>query len=499
MITANSQDPKPAARFADPVGQGSSEERMRLRADAGTTQNQFNKAEGTSVNSHVLFTDVSKSPRTLVRGEGVYVYDDEGKQYLDAIGGVGVVNVGHGVTEIVDAIADQAKRLAFCYSGNSGNSPRQELAEILNAWAPSGMRETKTFFCSGGAEANEAALKLAYQYHWERGNRGKHKIVGRWQSYHGNTLGALSMSGRTSWRRMYDPYLLSFPHIPPPYCYRCPWKLTYPECGMECTRELRRVIRQEGPENIAAFIAEPIIGTSLSAVVPPREYYAAIREICDEFDILFIADEVISGNGRTGLHWGIEHWQVVPDIITTAKGIAGGYAALGATILCEKVWKAIADGSGKPMHSYTYGGNPLSCAAGVAVLRYIETHDLIPRVAEMGDRLLHRLHAALDDLPWVGDIRGKGLFLGIEIVADKKGKTPFPSELDVTHLIESAALKSGLFILGGVTGLIDGVGGDHVELLPPYIIEDQHIDFIALTLRHTLETVISGLSEGHPS
>jgi|HubBroStandDraft_4_1064222.scaffolds.fasta_scaffold05840_2 adenosylmethionine-8-amino-7-oxononanoate aminotransferase len=463
------------------------------------TQDQSEKAKRIPVSSHVLYADYSKSSKTLVKGKGVYVYDVEGNQYLDAIGGVGVVNVGHGIPEIVDAIADQAGRLAFSYSGNSENEPRHNLAEILNAWAPHGMRETKTLFCSGGAEANEAALKLAYQYHWERGNRSKRKIVGRWQSYHGNTVGALSMSGRTSWRRMHDPYLLSFPHIPPPYCYRCPWKLSYPECGMECTRELRRVICQEGAENVAAFIAEPVIGTSLSAVVPPPEYYRSIREICDEFDVLFIADEVMSGIGRTGLNWGIEHWQVVPDIITTAKGIAGGYAALGATILCEKVWRAIADGSGKPMHSYTYGGNPLSCAAGVAVLRYIEENKLISRVAQMGDKLLLRLHATLDDLSCVGDIRGKGFFLGIEIVADKKSKAPFPPEWDVTHLIESVALKNGLFILGGVTGLIDGVGGDHIELLPPFIIEDQHIDFIARTLRHTLETVISGRSDGNRS
>lgn len=276
------------------------------RAGCATAMHRREKATRASMSSHALCANLLKSSKTLVKGQGVYVYDDDGNQYLDAIGGVGVVNVGHAVPEIVDAIADQARRLAFCYSGNSDNKPRHDLAEILNACAPRGMRETKTFFCSGGAEANEAALKLAYQYHWERGNRSKRKIIRRWQSYHGNTLGALSMSGRTSWRRMHDPYLLSFPHIPPPYCYRCPWKLSYPDCGMECTRELRRVIRQEGPENVAAFIAEPVIGTSLSAVVPPPEYYGAIREICDEFDVLFIADEVMSGIGRTGLNWGIE-------------------------------------------------------------------------------------------------------------------------------------------------------------------------------------------------
>ncbi len=445
------------------------------------------------MNEHVLYADVARQRTTIVRGEGVYVYDEQGNRYLDAIGGVGVVNVGHGVKEIVDAIASQALTLAFSYASLVDNKPRQSLAAKLNSWVPRGMGQSKTLFCSGGAEANEAALKLAYQYHWERGHPTKRKVVGRWQSYHGNTTGALSMSGRTAWRRMHDSLLLEFPHIPPPYCYRCPWGLSRPQCGLLCAEELRRVICQEGAENIAGFIAEPIIGTSMSAVVPPVEYYPAIRKICDEFDILFIADEVMSGIGRTGLKWGIDHWRVIPDIITTAKGIAGGYASLGATILAEKVWRTIADGTQKPMHSTTFGGNPLSCAAGLAVLQYIEEHDLVLRAAEMGDKLSAKLHEALDDLPWVGDIRGRGLFIGIEIVADKKNKTPFPKEWDVTHRVEDIAFQNGLLILGGVSGPVDDAVGDHFELLPPYTIEDQHLDFIVSTIRQSLETALSGI------
>lgn len=431
----------------------------------------------------------------MVRGDGVYLFDDTGNRYLDAIGGVGVVNIGHGVKQVVDAISAQARMLAFSYGTHIENLPRRELASKLNSWAPRGMGETRTLFCSGGAEANEAALKLAYQYHWERGNPTKRKVVGRWQSYHGNTLGALSMSGRTAWRRMHDPILLDFPHIPPPYCYRCPWGLSHPECGIQCAAELRRTICQEGPENIAAFIAEPILGTSVSAVVPPAEYYPAVRQICDEFDVLLISDEVMSGVGRTGLNWGIEHWGVVPDIITAAKGIAGGYAALGATILGERIWQAIAQGTQKPMHSYTYGGNPLSCAAGLAVLQYIEEHDLVARAAKMGTLLLSKLHAELDPLPYVGDIRGEGLFIGIEIVANKETKAPFPPEWDVTHRVEAAALSNGLLILAGAAGLIDGVSGDHFELLPPYTIADDHLDFVVSTLRCSLETAVSEVSE----
>ena len=441
-----------------------------------------------------LHNETADGAVTLVRGEGVFVYDEAGKRYLDAVGGVGVVNIGHGVEEVVQAIAEQGRKLAFSYGTHIDNQPRKTLAAMLNAWAPAGMPPTKALFCSGGAEANEAALKIACQYHWERGHRNKRKVIGRWQSYHGNTVGALSMSGRTAWRRMHDGLLLNFPHIVPPYCYRCPWGLSPDDCGIQCAEELRRVIQQEGPENIAAFIAEPIIGTSMSAVVPADGYYQKVREICDEFDVLFIADEVLSGVGRTGRNWGIEHWGVVPDILTTAKGIAGGYAPLGATILREKVWRAIAEGTNKIMHSYTYGGMPVSCAAGVAVLRYIEEHRLVTRVSTIGDKLLSGLRTSLAGLPWVGDIRGKGLFLGVEIVADKKSKTPFPPELNVAHRIEATAFKHGLLVLAGVPGLIDGTGGDHFELLPPYTIDEEHVWFIVTTLVRTLEETLSGLA-----
>lgn len=440
--------------------------------------------------NHVLYGLFGQRYVTITRGEGVYLYDDAGKRYLDAVGGVCVVNIGHGVPEILNAMAAQAAQVAYTYGGIVDNQPRQQMAGKLQEWAPAGMGETKTLFLSGGAEANEGALKLAYQYHWERGKPAKRKVIGRWQSYHGNTIATLSMSGRTTWRNRPNVLLLDFPHIPPPYCYRCPWGKTYPGCGLPCAYELRRVIRQEGTDNIAAFIAEPVIGTSMSAVVPPPEYYPIIREICDEYDVLFIVDEVMSGVGRTGKKWGIEHWDVTPDIITASKGLAGGYAPLGAVILSEKVWKPIAEGSKSVTHSCTYGGNPVSCAVGVTVLDYIEKHDLVSRAGEMGDRLLARLREGLTDLPYVGDVRGKGLFAGIELVQDKETKEPFPPEWDVGFKIELEAIKNGLLILAGVTGLIDGVAGDHLELVPPYIIEDEHIDFIVTTLRKSIEDVI---------
>jgi len=444
-------------------------------------------------NNYVLYGHFGEEYVTITRGEGVYVFDESGKRYLDAVGGVCVVNVGHGVQEIVDALAKQAGVLAYSYGGLVDNKLRQELAYKLQQWAPPEMGETKTLFSSGGAEANEGALKLAYQYHWERGKPTKRKVVGRWQSYHGNTIGTLSMSGRTPWRRIHSVFLLDFPHIPPPYCYRCPWDKTYPGCGLPCAYELRRVIQQTGQENVAAFIAEPIIGTSMSAVVPPPEYYRIIRSLCDEYDVLFIVDEVMSGVGRTGKKWGIEHWEVIPDIITTSKGLSSGYSPLGALILSEKVWRAIADGSQNVMHSSTYGGNPLSCAVGIAVLNYIEEHNLVARAGEMGEKLLAKLEEELADLPCVGDVRGKGLFAGVELVADKETKAPFPPEWNVGYRVEIEALKNGLLILAGVTGLVDGAAGDHVELVPPYVIEDEHIEFIATTLRRSILNIIAEL------
>jgi len=440
---------------------------------------------------HVLYHAFEKTYPTMSRGEGVYVYDAQGKKYLDAIGGVGVVNIGHGVVDVIEVMTKQAKTLAFSYSGLVDNRPQQELASKLHQWAPEGMGATRTLFSSGGAEANEGALKLAYQYQWERGKPNKTRVIGRWQSYHGNSIGALSMSGRTQWRKMHRPYLLDFPHIPPPYCYRCPWGKSYPGCDIDCACELRRVIRQEGPDNVAAFIAEPVIGTSMSAVVPPPEYYPLIREICDENDILLIVDEVMSGVGRTGEKWGIDHWQVIPDMITASKGISSGYSPLGALILGEKVWRSIDNGSKTVMHSCTYGGNPLSCATGVAVLEYIEKHGLVQRASRMGEQLKAQLEWELRDIPFIGQVRGKGLFIGIEIVEDRETREPFPADWKVTQRVEEEAFRNGLLILGGVPGLIDGVGGDHFELLPPYIIEDQHVDFIAETIRDSILTVTS--------
>jgi adenosylmethionine-8-amino-7-oxononanoate aminotransferase len=431
-----------------------------------------------------------KTYPVIVRGKDVFLYDQAGREYLDAVGGIAVVNVGHAVPEIIAAMAEQAGRVAFVHGGTFANEPAQALADELVTWTPPGLRHV--LLLSGGSEATETAMKLARQYQLERGQAGKYRVISRWISYHGNTLGALSMSGRTAWRRDFVPYLQPFPKIHPPYCYRCPYGKTYPSCQVACAEDLERVITLEGPDSIAAFIAEPVIGTSAAGVTPPPEYYPHIREICDRHDILFIADEVITGVGRTGRNFGIEHWGVIPDMITVAKGLSGGYAPLAAVILHDRVYEAIARGSGRTTQGFTYSGHPVSAAAGLAVLRYVKAHDLVTNAARMGRLLLERL-ATLRRYPIVGDVRGLGLFLGVEFVADQASKRPFPPEAEITRRIVEATLDEGVIVVPGMAGLIDGVAGDHIQVSPPYTFTEAHADRLVSALETAIEKVLSSL------
>ena len=285
--------------------------------------------------TRVLTRDLTKTYPVVVRGEGVYLYDRDGRQYLDAAGGAMVVTIGHGVKEVAAAMAAQAEQVAYAYTNQFVTESLLGLADRVIALAPPGM--AKVYFVSGGSEANETAIKLARQYFIARGKESKWRVVARWQSYHGNTGIALSATGRRPARRGYGPYLLPFPHIPPCYCYRCPLDKKYPSCDVACADELERAIAQEGADTIAAFIAEPIVGTSAAALTPPPDYFERIREICDRHDILFIADEVVTGFGRTGTNFAIEQFGVIPDLITIAKGASSGYAPLGGVIVHERI------------------------------------------------------------------------------------------------------------------------------------------------------------------
>jgi len=418
----------------------------------------------------------------MVRGEGIYLWDEDGRRYIDGSAGPICVNIGHGVKEVADAVAAQMEQVSFVHSSHFITQSVIDCAEKVAAFAPEGLGHV--YFCSGGSEATEAAAKMARQYWLLRGEPKRSKIVARWQSYHGNTLGALSMSGNIARRRRYVPLLLDFPHIPPAYCYRCWFGKTCDACDLECARALDTQIRATGPEYVSAFIAEPVVGATLGTVPAAPGYFQLIREICDHHDVLFIADEVMTGLGRTGKKWGLDHWDTVPDIIATAKGLAGGYMPLGATIASDKVFDAF----GEPFaHGHTYGSHPVACAAGAAVMDYVVKHRLVDRSAELGE-YFHGKLKALYDHPSVGDVRGMGIFAGVEFVKDKESKEPFPPELRYYSRVVDKCFQNGLLVYPGI-GTVDGVRGDHIQVAPPLVITRDEIDEIVELLDRSIGEV----------
>lgn len=419
-----------------------------------------------------IFHRVNKESWPLVsHAEGCYLYDAAGNRYLDACAGVHVVSIGHSVKEVIEAMHQQAGKVTFAY-GKFISEPQIQLAEKIATMTPAGL--SRVFFVSGGSEATESAMKMARKYHIETGNPSKYKVITRWQSWHGNTVGALSMSGRSPWRQDYVPYLLDFPHISPCYPYRCAYCKDEGSCQLSCAEELERVIKQEGSDSISAFIAEPILGTSACGVMPPPDYFPMIRDICDRHNVLMIVDEVVTGFGRTGLDFGIQHWDVVPDIMCTGKGLSSGYTPIAATIAHERIYDAIYDTAPSFVHGHTYGGNPLSCATALAVLDYVEEHDLVKRCAEMGDLMLEKL-LPLQELPIVAEVRGKGLLIGVEFVADKNTRAPFDPSLGITNRIVEGVFDRGVAIMPGAPGLIDGVEGDHIAISPPFTISSEEV------------------------
>lgn len=431
---------------------------------------------------HIFFRSAGEFNPTIDRAEGIYCYDQEGRRYIDGMGGVGVVSIGHGVTEVIDAALAQMKKVCFAHPFHWKNIPHMQLTERIASMAPRGM--SHVFMCSGGSEATETALKMARQYHVERGQSTRYKIISRWSSFHGNTLGSLSMSGMTSRRAAFTPLLAPFPHIVPCNCYRCPFGKSYPGCGIQCAHDLEAAILREGPDSIAAFIAEPFVGAAAGATAAPPEYFTIVRNICDRYGILMIADEVITGFGRTGRNFGIDHWDVVPDIICTGKGMSSGYAPLGAVIAHERVYEVFKRSAAGFNHGYTYGGNPLSCAIGDAVLEYMRKHRLIENVAALGPELFAAAQE-LAELPIVGEIRGKGFFLGIEFVADKAAKTPFAPQIGASRKIADIAFANGL-ITGANRGGIDGVLGDHINIAPPYTCTSSDLRHIVDILKQSI-------------
>jgi adenosylmethionine-8-amino-7-oxononanoate aminotransferase len=433
----------------------------------------------------VFHREVARDYPVVARAEGAYVYDSAGRRYLDGAGGIFVVNIGHGVREVVQAMASQAGRVAFAHTSVFTSDAELAFARKLVDLAPAGF--TKAWICTSGSAANETALKLAREYQLIKGQPKRTKIVARWNSYHGSSLGALSMTGQPRRREPYLPYMQDFPHIEPPYCYRCPFGLTYPDCGMACAHALEKAVQEAGPETVAAFIAEPASGGPLGAVVPPKEYFPIIREICDRHGILMIVDEVITGVGRIGRNFGIDRWGVVPDIITAAKGIGGGYVPVGAMLVHERVYAAFEEAGRSFRHGETFTGHAVISAAGAAVLDYVRDHGLIARAAATG-RVLGEKLKRLRDIPIVGDIRGEGLLWGIELVRDKATREPFPRERGVAEKVAKVAFETGLLVVAG-TGCADGVRGDTISLSPPLILTEAQAEELVDTLETALRAV----------
>jgi adenosylmethionine-8-amino-7-oxononanoate aminotransferase len=435
----------------------------------------------------VFHRDLRAVYESIVSAAGMYLRTDSGRRILDAVGGAGTVVIGHGVREITDSIARHGGELSFVYGATFTNPWQEQFAEALVAMNPK--IAARVYFVSGGSEGNETAIKMARQYHLQRGRPGRHKVIARWQSFHGSTLATLSLSGRPAWREPFLPQLTAVPHIVPPYCYRCPLGHTYPGCDVACADDLERTIIMEGPDSIAAFIAEPVVGSTVTAVVPVPEYYQRIRDICDKYDVLFIADEVLTGYGRTGRWFAIEHWGVEPDIVVMGKGISSGYVPLGAVLASQRVVEAFTEGSGTFNHGFTYSGNPFCTFVGLQVLRHAVDHRLFEQVATKGEYLHRALRQLAERHHIVGEVRGLGLFAGVEFVSDRETRQPFPEKADITRRVVRGALDKGVLILPGIPGSNYGRGGDHIHLSPPYVITRAETDLVADVLDATLSEI----------
>lgn len=438
------------------------------------------------LDSPLFLRDLGREPIEIVRGEGAYLYDSGGRRYLDAASGAAVASLGHGNRELAEVLASQAQRLAFAHPSKFATREALELAEKLVARAPEGLN--RVLFASGGSEATETAIKLARQYHLARGKPGKYKVITRRTSYHGATLGALALSGQAGRRQPFAPMMLAQPMIAPTSCYRCPFGREPASCDFECADDLETALGNEGAENVAAFIAEPIVGSSAPGRHPPDGYWTRIREICDRNDIVFIADEVMSGNGRSGRWWAMQHTGVAPDMLTTAKGISSGYSPLAAVLVRGEFHEAMRETTGHFRHGHTFAGNPLSCVVGSRVIDIIERDGLLARVIHLGEVLKRGLEEALGSHPRVGVIRGRGLLLGVEFVADRGTRAPLPAELDFRSRYSHACLDEGLYVYQG-GGNVDGRRGDHVLLAPPFIISDEQVSELVEALARALERV----------
>jgi len=435
--------------------------------------------------SSVFYRSPTHQYPRAVRGEGVYLYDEAGKQYLDGSGGAAVTCLGHAHPDVIEAIKEQVDQLAYAHTSFFTNDPQEKLAARLAERF--GEADARVYFVSGGSEANETAVKLARQFWLAKGREKKYIVISREQSYHGNTLGALSLSGNPMRREIFAPILHDWPRIAPCYAYRHQADdETDEDYGDRAAQALEDAIVEHGAENIAAFIAETVVGATLGAVPPAPGYLKKIRAICDRQEILLILDEVMSGSGRSGTYFAFEQDDVLPDITTIAKGLGGGYQAIGAMIARSHVHDVIVDGFSFFEHGHTYNGHATACAAGLAVSDIIDRDNLLTNVRNVGELLFGELKIAFGDHPNVGNIRGRGLLIGLELVEDRDTKKP--ADRSYGGRIKQAAMDNGLIIYpGGRTA--DGETGAHILLAPPFIYDSSHVDELVSKLQVVLKQV----------
>ncbi|MDZ7643057.1 MAG: aspartate aminotransferase family protein [Woeseiaceae bacterium] len=435
--------------------------------------------------SSVFYREPLHDYPRIVHSEGVYLRDSEGRQYLDGSGGAAVSAVGHGHPRVIAAVQDQLARCAFAHTLFFTNEPQEQLADILRQRF--GDPAARVYFVSGGSEANETALKLARQYWVARGVASKHLFVSRRRSYHGNTLGALALSGNPGRRALYAPLLADWPKVDDCYAYREQGDgETDADYAERAAASLDTAIATHGAENIAAFVAETVVGATLGVVPPAGDYLARIRAICDRHDILLILDEVMAGSGRCGRHFAFEDDGIRPDIVTLGKGLTGGYQPLGATIASGAVHDTVVAAHGAFAHGHTWVGHATACAAGVAVAGVVDDERLLENARAVGTELRRELRAALRDHPHVGDVRGRGLFTGIELVVDRDTRTPPPGALGLPARLRQQAMDNGLVCYPGGGG-VDGRNGAHILLAPPLIYQLTHVDELVSRLLRTLD------------
>ncbi|MEH7417505.1 aminotransferase class III-fold pyridoxal phosphate-dependent enzyme [Neobacillus drentensis] len=437
---------------------------------------------------YVFHRDLNKEYPIITHGAGSYLIDENGKEYLDACSGAVAANLGHGIPSIGEAMADQAKKAAFVHTLRFETKALHQLAETIGKMAPDQLN--KVYFTTGGSEANESAMKLARQYHRDAGRSQKHIVIGRWQSYHGNTIGSLSAGGDVKRRHAYTPNLLNYAHVYSPYCHRCPYDRKHDDClsnqNWTCVTDLERTILELGPENVSAFIAEPIVGSQQGAVPPPPGYFEKVREMCDRYEIVLIMDEVMTGFGRTGTNFATEQIDITPDIITFGKGVSAGYAPLAGMIVHERLVEALIQNSdGKFIHGYTYSGHPVAVAAGLAALDLYKREGVLDNVIKQGDCLFNRLLELKQKHTYIADVRGRGLLIGIELVRDRALDLLFDPDEKAAERLNGIAMELGAVFYPG-SGSIDGTKGEHLIVSPPLNATKKEIDEIVRILDESL-------------